>query len=194
MPNQASFTLLRTRSEAMHFSFLLMIVSYFFILHSGREPTYCCKRSSGINSYISPAGQRGSRSRPDHATFLLHIWSYAAATRGTLSNIMNGSPKFQIWLDFWLKARLFSNNQHHTPPYAATLGDRQPIEQDEWQEEQLHNYHHQSEIQHRPTLGDLSEGEAAIVNTPEQLLKYCCQFPACYDPLYELCIDTCRQV
>ena len=32
------------------------------------------------------------------------------------------------------------------------------------------------------------------VNTPEELLEHCCQFPACYDPLYELCIDTCRLV
>ena len=31
------------------------------------------------------------------------------------------------------------------------------------------------------------------MNTPEELLEYCCGFPACYDPLYELCVDTCRK-
>ena len=31
------------------------------------------------------------------------------------------------------------------------------------------------------------------MTTPEDLLTMCCQFPACYDPLYELCIDTCRK-
>ena len=46
---------------------------------------------------------------------------------------------------------------------------------------------------HRPTLENLTPSEAATVSTPEQLLGYCCQFPACYDPLYELCIDTCRK-
>ena len=44
----------------------------------------------------------------------------------------------------------------------------------------------------RPTLSNLSPSEAANVNTPEELLEHCCRFPACYDPLYELCIDTCR--
>ena len=28
---------------------------------------------------------------------------------------------------------------------------------------------------------------------PFLALRFCCQFPACYDPLYELCIDTCRK-
>ena len=88
-----------------------------------------------------------------------------------------------------------SEFQYYTPPYAAGLGEQQQGEQHQLQQEQQQHHHYQhSEIQHRPTLGDLSQEEAAIVNTPEQLLKHCCQFPACYDPLYELCIDTCRQV
>ena len=49
-----------------------------------------------------------------------------------------------------------------------------------------------TEVRRRPTLNNLSPSEAANVNTPQELLDHCCKFPACYDPLYELCIDTCR--
>ncbi len=43
----------------------------------------------------------------------------------------------------------------------------------------------------RPQLSTLAQyGDE--VTTPEQLLDLCCQYPACYDPLYTLCIDTCR--
>lgn len=45
----------------------------------------------------------------------------------------------------------------------------------------------------RPTLHNLSPSEAVTVNTPQELLDYCCRFPACYDPLFDLCIDTCRK-
>ena len=48
----------------------------------------------------------------------------------------------------------------------------------------------------RPTLDSLSnyaQAQGKSVTTPEDLLNMCCQFPACYDPLYELCIDTCRK-
>jgi len=48
----------------------------------------------------------------------------------------------------------------------------------------------------RPTLDSLAQYAASqgkSVTTPEDLLDMCCQFPACYDPLYELCIDTCRK-
>lgn len=48
----------------------------------------------------------------------------------------------------------------------------------------------------RPTLDSLSSYAASqgkTVTTPADLLDMCCQFPACYDPLYELCIDTCRK-
>merc|ERR1740129_1069377 len=48
----------------------------------------------------------------------------------------------------------------------------------------------------RPTLESLSSYAASqgkTVSTPEDLLTMCCQYPACYDPLYELCIDTCRK-
>ena len=48
----------------------------------------------------------------------------------------------------------------------------------------------------RPTLDSLASYAAAQgkqVTTPEDLLEMCCQYPACYDPLYELCIDTCRK-
>ena len=31
------------------------------------------------------------------------------------------------------------------------------------------------------------------MTTPQQLLDHCCRFPACYDPLYQLCLDTCRK-
>ena len=50
--------------------------------------------------------------------------------------------------------------------------------------------------QERPTLDSLAEHAASQgreVTSPQQLLEMCCQFPACYDPLYELCIDTCRK-
>eukprot|EP00095_Tigriopus_kingsejongensis_P005642 maker-scaffold420_size176246-snap-gene-0.29 protein:Tk05642 transcript:maker-scaffold420_size176246-snap-gene-0.29-mRNA-1 annotation:"aconitate hydratase" len=57
----------------------------------------------------------------------------------------------------------------------------------------FYDYYHPQRMHHRPTLTDLTPDEASTVNTPEQLLEYCCQFPACYDPLYELCIDTCRK-
>ncbi|TRY72366.1 hypothetical protein TCAL_14886 [Tigriopus californicus] len=56
-----------------------------------------------------------------------------------------------------------------------------------------YDYYHPQRMHHRPTLTDLTPDEASTVNTPEELLAYCCQFPACYDPLYELCIDTCRK-
>ena len=46
---------------------------------------------------------------------------------------------------------------------------------------------------HRPTLATLDPSESVQVNTPEELLDHCCKFPACYDPLYQLCIDTCRK-
>ena len=49
-----------------------------------------------------------------------------------------------------------------------------------------------TDVRRRPTLNNLSPSEAANVNTPQELLDHCCKFPACYDPLYELCIDTCR--
>ena len=49
-----------------------------------------------------------------------------------------------------------------------------------------------SDGRRRPTINNLSPSEAANVNTPQELLDHCCKFPACYDPLYELCIDTCR--
>ena len=49
-----------------------------------------------------------------------------------------------------------------------------------------------SDVRRRPTINNLSPSEAANVNTPQELLDHCCKFPACYDPLYELCIDTCR--
>ena len=48
----------------------------------------------------------------------------------------------------------------------------------------------------RPTLESLSSyatAQGKTVSTPEDLLTMCCQYPACYDPLYELCIDTCRK-
>ena len=48
----------------------------------------------------------------------------------------------------------------------------------------------------RPTIDSLNSYAASqgkSVTTPEDLLDMCCQFPACYDPLYELCIDTCRK-
>ena len=48
----------------------------------------------------------------------------------------------------------------------------------------------------RPTLDSLAsyaQAQGKTVTTPEDLLNMCCQFPACYDPLYELCIDTCRK-
>jgi len=48
----------------------------------------------------------------------------------------------------------------------------------------------------RPTLESIASHAAAQgreVTTPQQLLDMCCQFPACYDPLYQLCIDTCRK-
>merc|ERR1712130_168008 len=48
----------------------------------------------------------------------------------------------------------------------------------------------------RPTIDSLNSYAASqgqTVTTPEELLDMCCQFPACYDPLYELCIDTCRK-
>ena len=48
----------------------------------------------------------------------------------------------------------------------------------------------------RPTIDSLNSYAASqgkSVTTPEELLDMCCQFPACYDPLYELCIDTCRK-
>jgi len=47
--------------------------------------------------------------------------------------------------------------------------------------------------QQRPTLGSLAEFGGDSVTTPEELLDLCCQYPACYDPLYTLCIDTCRK-
>merc|ERR1712218_6766 len=50
-----------------------------------------------------------------------------------------------------------------------------------------------SDGRRRPTINNLSPSEAANVNTPQELLEHCCKFPACYDPLYELCIDTCRK-
>ena len=53
-----------------------------------------------------------------------------------------------------------------------------------------------SNQQLRPTLESLSSYASAQgkkVSTPEDLLTMCCQYPACYDPLYELCIDTCRK-
>lgn len=56
-----------------------------------------------------------------------------------------------------------------------------------------YDFYHPQRMHHRPTLTDLTPDEASTVNTPEELLAYCCQFPACYDPLYELCIDTCRK-
>ena len=43
----------------------------------------------------------------------------------------------------------------------------------------------------RPVLGNLAQYSDSVT-TPEELLDLCCQYPACYDPLYELCIDTCR--
>lgn len=45
----------------------------------------------------------------------------------------------------------------------------------------------------RPTLDNLTPSESLDVNTPKELLDHCCRFPACYDPLFELCIDTCRK-
>jgi len=48
----------------------------------------------------------------------------------------------------------------------------------------------------RPTLDSLNSYAASQgreVTTPQELLEMCCQFPACYDPLYQLCIDTCRK-
>jgi len=49
-----------------------------------------------------------------------------------------------------------------------------------------------SDMNERPTLGSLAQyGDS--VTTPEELLDMCCQYPACYDPLYDLCIDTCRK-
>ena len=53
-----------------------------------------------------------------------------------------------------------------------------------------------SNQQLRPTLESLSSyatAQGKTVSTPEDLLTMCCQYPACYDPLYELCIDTCRK-
>ena len=58
-------------------------------------------------------------------------------------------------------------------------------------------YNGQSQQQsERPTIESLNSYAASqgkTVTTPEDLLDLCCQFPACYDPLYELCIDTCRK-
>ena len=56
--------------------------------------------------------------------------------------------------------------------------------------------HNQAAQNQRPTIESLSSYAASqgkSVTTPEELLDMCCQFPACYDPLYELCIDTCRK-
>ena len=61
------------------------------------------------------------------------------------------------------------------------------------QQQQQQQRQHPQGNHHRPTLDRLRPEEAALVNTPEQLLDYCCTYPACYDPLYELCIDTCRK-
>jgi hypothetical protein len=83
------------------------------------------------------------------------------------------------------------HSEYSSKPYTAypsapyTHQQRQQVAPQEQQQQQQHR---------RPTLSDLSEEEAVTVNTPEQLLEFCCQFPACYDPLYELCIDTCRLV
>jgi hypothetical protein len=43
----------------------------------------------------------------------------------------------------------------------------------------------------RPQLANLAH-YGDDLTTPEELLDLCCQYPACYDPLYTLCIDTCR--
>ena len=53
--------------------------------------------------------------------------------------------------------------------------------------------HDQSQRGRRPTMETLTPQESLSVNTPRELLDYCCRFPACYDPLFELCIDTCRK-
>ena len=58
--------------------------------------------------------------------------------------------------------------QHYGPPLTMVLGDRQPIEPARLHQEQQQYYQH-SEMQHRPTLSDLTVEEAAIVNTPERV-------------------------
>ena len=47
----------------------------------------------------------------------------------------------------------------------------------------------------RPTLESIASHAAAQgreVTTPQQLLDMCCQFPACYDPLYQVAFHLFR--
>ena len=92
--------------------------------------------------------------------------------------------------------------QQQPQPYLNTFQQRQQVQAG-------HGGHHpygldilglrsqeKTNQQLRPTLESLSSyatAQGKTVSTPEDLLTMCCQYPACYDPLYELCIDTCRK-
>jgi len=78
-------------------------------------------------------------------------------------------------------------NVHQSPRYGSARSQESP------QPPPQQTLIHQVNAGRRPTLDNLDPNEKTQVNTPEELLEHCCQFPACYDPLYELCIDTCRK-
>ena len=65
--------------------------------------------------------------------------------------------------------------QQHYTPYAPYPGhhhrQQQQLQEQEQQQQQNYHYEQPGVLQHRPTLSDLTEEEAAIVNTPEQLLR-----------------------
>jgi len=83
----------------------------------------------------------------------------------------------------------YQKQQQHQPDLR---NDKRPYSQSNLN---ILNFPSQGEIK-RPTLESIASHAAAQgreVTTPQQLLDMCCQFPACYDPLYQLCIDTCRK-
>jgi len=72
----------------------------------------------------------------------------------------------------------------------------QPTQPHSYSKQGLNILTYAGEAKVRPTMESLNSYAASQgrdVTTPKELLDMCCQFPACYDPLYQLCIDTCRK-
>ena len=78
----------------------------------------------------------------------------------------------------------YQKQQQHQPD---VRNDKRPYSQSNLN---ILNFPSQGEIK-RPTLESIASHAAAQgreVTTPQQLLDMCCQFPACYDPLYQVTI------
>ena len=79
----------------------------------------------------------------------------------------------------------YQKQQQHQPD---VRNDKRPYSQSNLN---ILNFPSQGEIK-RPTLESIASHAAAQgreVTTPQQLLDMCCQFPACYDPLYQVTIS-----